>query len=172
MKYLLFLLATNSQQAYAQPAEPEQKWFPYLTGMAATAIAMPITYATAKRATTASNRLIIGAIPPISIALALPAVGAWYGTHWGARKTNFGTPHPWKALGTTLATNAVLFATGALIGTDIDDPRQAVRYGVASAVLLPLPTWLMAQKTTNTPFIIIQPTTKETFISGGYHGSF
>ena len=136
---------------------------------------MPITYRIANGLTKTSNRLVLGLLPPLLTGVLLPPTVTTMGMHYGENYLNKSSSEFDKAMwGRTVGLQTAIFTSAAFGKMDINQTSNRMLYTSINALLLPLPTLLLQgndNKQARWDFSI-QPTTKGTFLSGGYYGTF
>ena len=150
----------------------ERDWKAYGIGAGCTALSIPVTYVGASLLTTTSNRLVLGLLPPVLWGVMLPATTAHFSTKLATKKSGYNLGKPGLAYGTTIGSNVGLYATGTALKISSDQIGEVIAYGLISAIVLPLPTWLMSQQPNVSASLSVTPTSDGALWQGGYQIAF
>lgn len=143
-----------SMLSSAQAGFPD--WTQYAQCAAATAVAMPVTYAMGEALTGTSNQLVSGMLPAVLTGIVLPASVSVGSAALIANKAdmemNVGT-----VFGQTVGLNTGVYAVGTALGVSTDKWQDRLIYGAVSAVLLPLPSMLAMKSPNSTASVLVSP---------------
>ena len=150
----------------------ERAWEVYGAGVGCTLLSIPVTYLGASLLTQGSNTLVAGLLPPVLWGVMLPSSTAYFSTKVMAGRYGYELKRPGLAYGTTILTNIGLYAGGTALGVSSDQLGEVIGYGVLSAALLPLPTWLMSKHPNASISLSVVPSDAGAIWGGGYHVDF
>ena len=131
-------------------------WTQYAQCVAATAVAMPATYAMGEALTGTSNQLVPGMLPAVISGIVLPASISVGSASLIANKSDM-EMDTGSAFGQTVGLNAGVYAAGTALGVSTDKWQDRLIYGAVSALLLPLPSMLAMKSPNSTASVLIAP---------------
>jgi hypothetical protein len=150
----------------------ERDWKVYGIGAGCTALSIPVTYLGASLLTSTSNRLVLGLLPPVLWGVMVPSSTAYFSTKFAAGKAGVELSKPGLAYGATIGSNVGLYAGGTALKVSSDQIGEVVAYGLISAAVLPLPTWLMIKNPNASAALSVVPSNDGARWQGGYRVSF
>ena len=131
-------------------------WTQYAQCAAATAVAMPVTYALGEALTGTSNQLVPGMLPAVISGIVVPASISVGSASLLANKSGMELDTS-SVFGQTVGLNAGVYAAGTALGVSTDKWQDRLIYGAVSALLLPLPSMLSMKSPNSTASLFVAP---------------
>ena len=131
-------------------------WREYAHCAAATAVAMPVTFAMGEALTGTSNQLVFGMLPAVVTGVVLPA-SVSVGTASLMAKKSGQDFEVGNAFGYTVGLNTGIYAGGTALGISSGKWKDRLIYGAVTAVLLPLPSILSMKDPNSTASLSVMP---------------
>lgn len=158
------------------PAPTKEKsdfsWKAYGIGVGATALSIPISTFGAGLLTKSSNKLVMGMLPPVLCGIVVPSSTAFFSSNWMIAKEGKTLSSPGLTYGLTTGLGVGLFTTQTVMGVSSDQMTDMLIAGTVNALLLPLPTVLMAKDSNITTQLSVKPSQDGMVWSGGIYGTF
>jgi hypothetical protein len=131
-------------------------WVDYAECVAATAVAMPVTYALGETLTGTSNQLVSGMLPAVLTGIVLPSSVAVGSASLISTKRGMELDSS-AVFGQTIGLNVGVYTAGTVMGISTDLWQDRFVYGALSALLLPLPSMISMRSPNSTASLRVSP---------------